>query len=52
MAYASKAFSEQSIRALSDDITAFLAANPSSIPISVSNTVEGAGFYAILVYQV
>lgn len=52
MTYFTEAFSEQSIRRLSDVISAFLAANPTFVPVSLTNTVEGANFYAILVYGV
>jgi len=51
MAYHAKAFSQQSIAMITKDIDDFLVANPTFVPISVSNTLEGAGYYAILVYS-
>ena len=49
--YETKAFTQQSIQLLADDINTFLAANPSFTPIEIENTVEGAGFYALLIYS-
>lgn len=51
MAYYEKAFSEQSIAMIAKDINDFLVANPTFVSISVSNTLEGAGCYATLVYS-
>jgi len=46
----SQAFSQQSIAALSEELNTFFAANPSITVLGFSNTVEGANFYAILLY--
>lgn len=51
MAYFTEAFSEQSIATLSRVINAFLAANPTFVGISLTLTVEGAGFFALLLYS-
>lgn len=45
-------FSQQSIKLLADDVEAFFVANPTAVPISITNVVEGATFYAILVYTI
>lgn len=51
MAYLTQAFSEQSIQLLADVINEYLAANPGFTAIHITNCVEGAGFYALLLYS-
>ena len=52
MTYYTQAFSEQAIQTLSNVISAFLADNPSYVPISITNVVDGANFYALLLYSI
>lgn len=52
MNYFTQHFTAGSARLLSDEISAYLAANPTYIPVSVSVFPSGEFFGAILVYGV
>lgn len=52
MTYHTIAFSTQSIASVTQAINTYLAANPTFVPISITNTVDGANFYCVLLYSV
>lgn len=52
MTYSSQSFVGSSIRDLSELVSAFLAANPAAVPVSLSVVPSGLLYNAILIYGV
>jgi hypothetical protein len=52
MTYSTEVFQSTSLKNLNDAINAFFVANPTFVPVSISMSIVGISFYAVLVYGV